>query len=138
MAQPLVVDEAVRQARSQGFHIEVPSDQHQAVGAGQTALIFLERETLADEMEDVALAGFGQPQESLAAEQARRAAGIEKRLEPADREWPVALEGQRDEAVTAQMSMIVPPVRGSEQIDVEDQGKRNGASRRAHKPRLPH
>ena len=33
VAQPLVVDEAVRQARSQVFHIEVPSDQHQAVRA---------------------------------------------------------------------------------------------------------
>ena len=56
------------------FEIEVLSDQDQAVRAANTALVFLQRETLADEMEDVAFAGFGQPQESLAAEQARRAA----------------------------------------------------------------
>ena len=74
------VDKAVadRRARRSSTSRSLP-DQHQAVGAGDTALVFLQRETLADEMEDVALAGLGQPQESLAAEQSRRAAGIEER-----------------------------------------------------------
>src|ERR1700738_3098356 len=72
--------------------------------APNNTLFFLQRETLPDEMEDVTLAGFGQPQESLAAEQSRRAARIEKGLESADRKRPITLEGQRGDACTLQMS----------------------------------
>ena len=50
-------------------------------------------EAAADEVEEVALAGLGQPQEALAAEQARRPV-VQEFLEAGDRERPVAFEGQ--------------------------------------------
>jgi hypothetical protein len=128
----------MREARPQIPRIEVASDQDQTVRTGVLAIIFLQRESSTDQMEDVALAGLGEPKESFATEQPGRPAGVEKGLEAGNGERPVALERQRREAVTLQMRMnmtVIETLR-PEQIDVEDQGQRDGAACRPHDPRL--
>src|SRR4030081_2851616 len=67
-----LVDEASGEARSQILGIELPSDQDQAIGAA-CRTVLVQGEASTDEVEDVALVRLGQPQEALAAEQARRA-----------------------------------------------------------------
>ena len=70
------------QSGTQVRFVEVAADQHEAVGASVVgAGVLVEGEAVADEVEDVALAGLGQPQEALAAEQSWRTAGVEEVLE---------------------------------------------------------
>src|SRR5262249_57609442 len=53
------------------------------------------------------------------------------------RERPIAFEGDRHEAVIAKVRVVAMMIArcGLEQLDIEDQGKRSGALRRAYQPR---
>src|SRR5579871_2274928 len=95
------------QARTKVRYVEVAADQHEAVGAWGRSGVVVEREAAADEVEDVALVGLGEPQEALAAEQAWRAAGVQEMLQTGDGEGAVAGEGQGGEAVFVQVGVAV-------------------------------
>ena len=105
--------------------------------AARGRAVLVQSETAADEVEDVALVGLGQPQEALAAEQARWPV-VQKFLEAGDRERPVAFEGQRHETVIVEMRMMMAVAVGRRpvQVDIEDQRQRHGAARGAQQSRL--
>ena len=117
------------QAGTQAWFVEVAADQHEPVGAWVGAGVLVEGEAVADEVEDVALVGLGQPQEALAAEQSWRAAGVEEVLEAGDREGAIAGEGQGSEAVFVQVGVVVGGA-FAEQVDVEDQRQGDGGAGR--------
>src|SRR6516165_3224531 len=82
------------------------ADENQPVATRPLPSAFIQGEAATHQMEDIARVLLGEPENAFAAEHDGRQ-GLEKALKPSDIERPVALEGDRGEAIAFQMMMMI-------------------------------